>query len=475
MKNLTFPRILLLICVGFTFFLMFYQLGKAPLENWDEAWYAEVTKQMMRTNDFIVLHWNHAIWLEKPPMYFWLSSLFSGIFGLSEFSVRLNSAISGAVLVILVSVYAYRLYGMVPAFLAFVSLALNNIFIWRARTGNIDVFVTLLIFLTYFLLIGKYKYKYPLLGVLFACIFLTKASLVIFPLLVFIIYEAVFHAKELKILYRSYLQVFFWFAFVSGMWLAAGYIKAGYEFAGYYLFYSDQGVASIALKYFNLDYLNHTYYSLQRRYFWLLLLGVILAVINYKRPKEFLFVLYGTFLLLQLSFTEKDNNWYLIPSMPFWSLLIAYATYSILTFVRNNKIVITLILLAVLYTSYKTFTGHIVPIFDTASAYNQAQSSKILHTLTKEKDVIVRLDHLYPATIYYADRKVLASPQGASETKPNWISRKDLIQALEDGQIRWLIGSTDAVKQFQTEAQNIQFQLRRVNNDESILQVISSE
>jgi 4-amino-4-deoxy-L-arabinose transferase-like glycosyltransferase len=473
MKHVTLPRILLVFCVGFTLFLMFYNLGKAPLENWDEAWYAEVTKQMLRTHEFIVLQWNHAIWLDKPPMYFWLSALFSGIFGLSEFSVRLPSAISGAVIIVLVSAYAYRLYGLIPAFLAFVSLALNNLFIWRARSGNIDVFVSLLIFITYFLMIGKYRYKYPLLGVIFGCIFLTKASLVMFPLVVFIIYELVFNSKEIKKLVKSYLQVVLWFVLLSGLWLAAGYFKEGYAFVSYYLFQSDQNVASLAFNNFNLDYINHAYYSLQRRYFWLFLLGIILAVVYYKRQKEFLFVLYGTFLLLQLSFTQKDNNWYLIPSMPFWSLLIAYATHFILKLTRNNKIVIIFILAAVLYTSYKTFTGHILPLLDTGSAYSQAQSSKLLNTLTKKEDVIVRLDHLYPTTIYYADRKALASPPGATETKLHWISRKDLLTALQEKQITWLIGSTDAVKQFQMEAGTIPLTLRQVNNDEVIVEVVS--
>jgi len=40
-----------------------------------------------------------------------------------------------------------------------------------------------------------------------------------------------------------------------------------------------------------------------------------------------------------------------------------------------------------------------------------------LNRLTKDGNVVVRLDHLYPTTVYYTDRRVLASPDGAGDSK----------------------------------------------------------
>lgn len=463
---------ILLFCFSLTLYLVFYNLGKAPLENWDEAWYAEVTKQMLRTKEFIVLSWNHAMWLEKPPLYMWLSALTASVVGLSELSARLPSAISGACSIILVLVYAYRSFGIIPALLAFVSLALNNIFIYRVRSGNIDSFVTLLILLTYFVLVSKHKYKYPLLGVLFAGIFLTKASLVFFPLLIFFIHEIVFKWKEIRANYGEYLKLFSLFFLISGIWLGLGYLKVGFEFVHYYLFQSDQGVAHIDLSKFNPDYISYVYYSLQRRFFWVLLIGAGFALIHLKKPKELLLLLFSFLLLFQLSFTVKSNNWYLMPSMPFWSLLIAYGTYQIIKLTRENKIVICIILIASLYVSYKTFSVNIMPILDSGSAYSQMQSSKEIKRLTKEEEVIVRLDHLYPTTIYYTDRKVLASPYDMKDTKSIFVSRGDLLQMMQQRKIRWLVGTKGDVELLEKEAGGIHLRVRLVNDQEAIAEVL---
>ncbi|HZE87455.1 MAG TPA: glycosyltransferase family 39 protein [Methylomirabilota bacterium] len=462
---------ILFCCIALAVFIAFYNLGKSPLENWDEAWYAEVTKQMLRTKDFIMLHWNHAIWLEKPPMFFWLSTFFSTLFGLSELSVRLTSALSGVAVILLVLVVAYRSYGLIPALLAFSSIAFNNVFIWRARTGNIDAFVSLLIFLSYFILLSKSKYKYPLLGFIFACIFLTKASLVFFPFVIFLLYEIVFRLKDIKKNYLDYIKLFSVFFVFSGIWLTLGYLRIGPEFVSYYLFKSDQGVAHIDFTKFNHDYVSYIYYSLQRRFFWVFLLGAGVALIQIRKQKEFLLLLYAFLLLLQLSFTAKSNNWYLVPSMPFWSLLIAYGIYYVIKLVRNNRIVIGLIILASFYISYKTLVGNILPIVSTGSTYDQRQSSQTLNELTKPTDTLVRLDYLYPTTIYYTDRHVLVSAEGDEKvTDGYWINRRDLLKAIEEKKIKWLVGEKSSVQQFQTQAKNLEFNSRQINNSEVILE-----
>jgi 4-amino-4-deoxy-L-arabinose transferase-like glycosyltransferase len=467
---MTKRRVVLIIVVCFILYLSFYQLGKAPLENWDEAWYGEATKEMLRTKDFIVLHWNHNVWLDKPPLYIWLSTLFSSMFGLSEFSLRLTSAISGAIIMLLVVVYSYRNYGVIPSALAFSAIAFNNLFLWRTRSGNIDVFVALLIFVSYFLTLSKQKYKYPLLGIVFASIYLTKASLVLFPVIIFLVYEFLYNRKKILHIYKEYIKLFLLFFSLAGIWLLLGYFKVGHEFLTYYLFNSDQGVADLMK--FNPDYISYAYYSLQRRFFWVFLLGTIFAIISIKKPQNFLLLCYSWLLLLQLSFTERSNNWYLIPSIPFWALLIAYGTERFLVLVRKNIIVIVVILLLSSYVSYKTFVGNIMPLLDHPATSGQTESSNMIKQLTKSDEVIVRLDYLYPATIYYADRKVLASPDGLVSTNSFWITRNDLIQAVSQKKIKWLVGPDAAVQAFQKQASMVKFTVIKVNSEDTILEVL---
>lgn len=464
-------KAVIIFCVLFSFYLVFYDLGKPTLENWDEAWYGEMTKQMLASKDFIVPRWNDTYLLDKPPLYLWISSFFSFLFGLSELSVRLPSAISGFVIIALVLFYSYKKWGIVPALVAFSTIALNNIFIWRARSGNIDVFVTLLIFLSYFLLIQRKKYTYVVLGVIFSGIFLAKASLVFFPLSIFVLHEIFFKRKEISKNILNYLNLFAVFIFISGVWLFLGYLQLGYDFVSYYLLYSDQGVASINLLKFKSDYLDYAYYSLQRRYYYVFIIGILLLVRSINKSTHFLILLFSLLLLLLLSFTEKNNNWYLVPSMPFWSLAIAYAVYMLLKFFKNAKIAVLGVVALVVLISYRTFTINISPILNTYSTLDQAESGRKISTLTKESDVIARLDHLYPATIFYSNRKVLASPMEAN-TREYFISREDLINKVKKREIKWLSGTIESADMFMKENSDLKLDKIKVNNTEVIIKVI---
>jgi 4-amino-4-deoxy-L-arabinose transferase-like glycosyltransferase len=456
----------------FIIYIAFYQLGKSPLENWDEAWYADVTRHMMRTKEFVILYWNQEPWLDKPPMYMWLSALVSSVIGLSEFSVRVPSAISGIVIVMLVTRFSYKQYGFVPSVLAFVTLALNNLFVWRMRSGNIDLLAALLMLLVFLAMISKNKYKYLLLGVLFSCMFLTRASLVIFPLIIFILHEVLFERKGLLKRYKEYIKLFLIAGIVPAIWLIVGSMKVGIGFAHYFLFASDRSAASVSLSHLNNNYIMYTYYALQRRFAFVFVAGVLFAIRYIKDSKVFLMLLFGVGLIIQLSFIERSNNWYLIPSMSFWSLLVAFGTYHILKLLRNNPFVLVGVLALSLFIAYRTYTINIIPILETTANEAQMQSSKRINTLTKPDDIVVRLDHLYPTTVYYTDRRIVASPEQAHRTHGSWITRVDVVNKVKKKQITWIVGKTSDITAFQATVPEVQFKTIKVNGEETILQVI---
>jgi 4-amino-4-deoxy-L-arabinose transferase-like glycosyltransferase len=448
----------------FAAYICFEKLGRAPLENWDEAWYAEVTKQILKTGELITFSWNGMPWMEKPPLYMWLSALASLPFGINELSVRLTAAISGFVAIILVTVYAFKQYGLVPSLLAFSTIVLNNIFIWRTRTGNLDTLVTLLIFAVYFLILSKLKYRYPLLGIFFAAIFLTKGALVLFPFLIFVLHELLFGKKIIKRNLNGYFKLAIFLLTPIIIWLILGYSKTGVEFVRTYVLSSDQGALKFEL--FKTDYISYAYYSLQRRFFWVLLLGAFFAFKLIRDPKYFLLILFSFLLPFELSFSERNNNWYLLPSMPFWSILIAFGTCKFIEFFRRNKLIIAAVLLLTLYVSFKTFNENITPLMNTTSTKRQKESALEIKKLTGKNETIVRLDHLYPATAYYSDRKVLASPQEA-DTRSFFISRNDLVAKIKNGEIKWLVGTSKDIGDFQKQ-NNLRLKLIKVNDEEMI-------
>jgi 4-amino-4-deoxy-L-arabinose transferase-like glycosyltransferase len=71
-------------------------LWSIPLTDRDEAYYAEVSREMLEQGDFLLPHFNEKRWLEKPPLLYWLQAAAFAVFGENEFAVRLPSALAGA-------------------------------------------------------------------------------------------------------------------------------------------------------------------------------------------------------------------------------------------------------------------------------------------------------------------------------------------------------------------------------------------
>ena len=56
--------------------VILWGLGKNSLYDWDEAIYAQVSKEMVQRGDWLRLHWGDKPWMEKPPLYMWMTSIF---------------------------------------------------------------------------------------------------------------------------------------------------------------------------------------------------------------------------------------------------------------------------------------------------------------------------------------------------------------------------------------------------------------
>ncbi len=465
----------------FTFFglLVFYDLGKAPLENWDEAFYGEAIKQMIRTKEFIIPSFNQAYFLEKPPLQMWMSVSVSAFTGLNEFVIRFPSALAGLLIVTITTYYAYRQFGFVPALFSFSTLALNNIFIWRSRTGNLDVLPTLFILLIFILLQSTHKYRYPLIGLLLGFVYLTKLSLVIIPLLITVGYEALFNRHHLHKSIREYGKLAMCFIALPAGWLVLGYMKTGFPFLEAYLYNADQGAGKYSVSNLSMDYINFAYYALQRRFFWVVLLGLGLLCATVKAKRNFLILLFSLLLFTQLLFFERKNNWYLVPMFPFWSLASGYAVYVVLTALKREwraYIAMSIILSMIcIVLSYRTFITNIIPLIQSQSTIVEARSAQILKERTQPSDLIARLDSSYPTLIYYSDRKVLSAPDfytgGISKL---FISRRQLVEEIQVGRIRWVVGKANDMEGFMKNFSENSYTIEK-HNDEIIFYSSSPE
>jgi len=465
-------KIILILIILLAAYICFFKLNSSSLENWDEAWYGDVIRNMMRTKNFIVLFHNRTVFLDKPPLLIWLGTIFSSILGLSELSVRLTSALAGFLTIILVCRFVNKKWGLIPTIISFGTLTLNNVFIWRTRSGNIDALVTLLIFLIFLVIVSKHKHKYFILGFLFAAVYLAKASLVVFPMLVFALSEFLYERRLILKRIPKYMLMMIIAILLCGVWLYLGDRQIGTRFSNYYLFQSDQNVVQISLKTFKTDYFLFAYYSLQRRFTYLLLFGLILLIAKIKEKQSFLILSFSLWLVLLLSFTERNNNWYLMPSMPFWSISIGYATYWLINFFKKYSIVIIGFLTVCGYIFFKTFTVNILPIINTISTKSQTEAAKYIKENTKFDEIIITMDEEYPTTIFYSDRKVYAFSANSGISNL-FIGREDLKKLMDQKKLHWFVGSKDKAETFAKEFLNgYEYKTVFSNDDEVVYKVI---
>jgi 4-amino-4-deoxy-L-arabinose transferase-like glycosyltransferase len=88
--------------------VLFVKLGM-PFLDPDEGLYATIVQEMVSRGDWVMPHANGLPYLEKPPLYFWLTSLTFGLFGASEWATRLWSALAALGTVILICWIGRRL------------------------------------------------------------------------------------------------------------------------------------------------------------------------------------------------------------------------------------------------------------------------------------------------------------------------------------------------------------------------------
>ncbi|MGA8938447.1 MAG: glycosyltransferase family 39 protein, partial [Acidobacteriaceae bacterium] len=133
-------------------------LGHNRLTDWDEGIYAQVSREMLRTG-WLVPHWNSLVWIDKPPLTYWITALFFKLFGISEFTARLGSALSAIALVTLLhnwllracALTAHSATARLTAWLSTFILLSTFGFLHVARVGETD---TLLSFGCFLALIG---------------------------------------------------------------------------------------------------------------------------------------------------------------------------------------------------------------------------------------------------------------------------------------------------------------------------------
>jgi len=118
-------------------------LANRPLFNPDEGRYAEIPREMLSGGDWVIPHLNGLDYIEKPPLQYWATASMYRLFGVSEFSARLYTALTALGTVALVGLLGARLGGRETGWRAAAVLAGMIMVIVLGQLITLDMSLTL--------------------------------------------------------------------------------------------------------------------------------------------------------------------------------------------------------------------------------------------------------------------------------------------------------------------------------------------
>ena len=120
-------------------------LGAAPLIDPDEPVYGETAKEMLAAGDWLSPRIYGHFWYDKPPLFYWLEMISYTLFGITDYTSRLPSAITGIATVLYVYVQGKKIFNKEIAVTAAFALttSLGFIYIGKASVTDMTLMLTL--------------------------------------------------------------------------------------------------------------------------------------------------------------------------------------------------------------------------------------------------------------------------------------------------------------------------------------------
>ncbi len=325
---------LLILLLFITIPIFFYKLGQNSLVSFDEAWYAEIAKNILVTGDFLNLYWNHEYYIDHPPANFWFTAISFKIFGINEFSSRLAQALMGFFSLGILFLIGKELFNRWVGLLSAFALTSSYWFVFRARSGNLDIGLTFFFLLSFYLAIKASKSKkYSLPFIVSLVLLILSKSVVpftIFPALLIIFWGS--NAYKLKDLIIPAILFFG----LLGVWVYSQ-LDNHDHFIERYLSIGLPGVKTETSYLDNLKLMKEYLHNGIGKWFWPGIFSIILGLLFRQKRFLILFVFFISF-FTPFIFSQKGHIWHLIPLHPFLILCFFGFSYTLLETIFKNKL-----------------------------------------------------------------------------------------------------------------------------------------
>jgi 4-amino-4-deoxy-L-arabinose transferase-like glycosyltransferase len=425
------------VVIGLAIFVLFYKLGVSPLADWDEAIYAQISRELLQRHSWIPLYWNFQPFFEKPPLLMWTTALFFKVFGVSELWARAAAALSGVALCVLMFSFAKRVGGSRAAWLTVMVLLTTTAFYDASRFGTTDVLLTLGM---YAALVGLFHIEqgrlsgwYPF-WIGFGVAVMAKGPAAA-PLFLTALCVAILNHWRREKFDRRFVIGIALFAAIVLPWHIYMCARFGSDFLGNYI---GVNVFTRALSSMEGHHGGPRYYLLvlaDRATPWVYFLP--LAFIRTLKDRRLQIpVIFSLVVLTFYTLIRTKLPWYMVPVYPAFALVVAFQLDEVLRdyprLARLYPVGIAGFITAFLYLSVRDIHG-----FDSAR-----DDVKLLveHTPKDYSGVVLicsdRANLPEPADLYYSQRKVVlayfkSKPPDATPGDP-WTSVSDAVKTQPD-------------------------------------------
>lgn len=390
--------LVLIFILFLTLPLFFYKLGQSSLASFDEAWYAEISRNILKSNNLLNLFFNGKPYYDHPPLGFYLEAITFKIFGVSEFWAKFPQALSGFLSLIVTYFLGKELFGRVIGFASAIGLSSTFWFVYRARSGNLDILLTLLFLLTFLFAFKSSKEKNYLIpfAVSLSCLFLTKTLV---PFTIVPSLAIIFWKNKLRV--KDFIKPGILFIALTGSWFVSQVFIQPYFINRYF----SIGLPGVKV---NTNYLEN--FKQMKEYlhvgigkwFWLGVSSVFLGLII--REKRFYALLVFFFIFsLPFIFSTRGNIWHLIPLYPILIIIFFGLVFVLLQKFIKSKIIVNLLIVGVsIYFSFMQIKQMWYQFIDidpyvSHEAILSKESSKYPYRLILDEDFL-------PLAIFYSGK-----------------------------------------------------------------------
>ncbi|MSU56366.1 MAG: phospholipid carrier-dependent glycosyltransferase [Candidatus Taylorbacteria bacterium] len=414
-----FARLVLFASIGLGAFLMLFRLEAFPLRDYDEATYGSIVRESLERQELTPLTLRGKPWFLKPPLYFSVAYESAKLFGFSEWSLRLPSALFGIFSLLLTYLIALSLTKhRLASVLAVLVLVCNGAFIEAARQVR---FETALVF---FLLLGVYSFLRGRERPIFLfCIGLSGGAIILTKSLAVILLFPAIGILTLLLWRFSYLKrMWFWLGLIGGFlilvpWHLFMHRAFGGDFWNTYIM--DEALHRVTSTIIGKGVTTFTYLKHLLRFAepWFLF-AIALVLYNIKpfwqRPREFFSAHRGAFaslciasaIFLLFALAQTKLFYYLVPLYPFLAITIGYTLALLITqaksaLERNAGLFGTMILLCIGLASSVYFGFHIDDSLGVNRVAQEEQALGLVLALVPRDTPVYAYNHLYWETIEF--------------------------------------------------------------------------